>query len=333
MERQPHQPLNPQHDNQTNGVRNRLSNSGIAVSPKVPLSVVIPTYRREQVLLDTIQYLRSLQAPPAEIIVVDQTGDHEVSIQEQLNQWDRNKEIRWVRLEEPSIPGAMNKGLLVARNNIVLFLDDDIIPSEDLIMAHASAHGVEGVGVVAGKVIQPWDIGKPPSTGKFSFASGTKQFVHEFMGGNFSVERSLALTLGGFDENFVHVAYRFEAEFSERVLAGGYKILYEPGAIIRHLKVSAGGTRSYGNFLTTIKPSHAVGEYYYLLKSRYVRFKVFRLMWHPLRAVRTRHHLRHPWQIPVTLIAELQAFFWALFLVMRGPRLLAEKTPARGENA
>src|SRR5512134_3333638 len=90
------------------------------------VSVVIPTYRREQVLLDTIQYLRSLQAPPAEIIVVDQTRDHEVSIQEQLNQWDRNKEIRWVRLEEPSIPGAMNKGLLVARNGIVLFLDDDI---------------------------------------------------------------------------------------------------------------------------------------------------------------------------------------------------------------
>ena len=297
-----------------------------------PVSVVIPTYQREQVLLDTIQYLLNLQQPPAEIIVVDQTGDHEVSTQEQLNQWDKNKEIRWVRLGKPSIPMAMNRGLLDARSDIVLFLDDDIIPSGSLIMAHGSAHGVEGVGVVAGKVIQPWDTGTQPAGKNFSFASDTRQFIGEFMGGNFSVKRSLAVKLGGFDENFVHVAYRFEAEFSERVLAGGYKILYEPDAIIRHLKVSAGGTRSYGNFLSTIKPSHAVGEYYYLLRSRYARFKVFRLMWHPLRAVRTRHHLRHPWQIPVTLIAELQAFFWALLFTIRGPRLLAREEPFRNKD-
>jgi len=321
-----------QHDNQTNGVQHRQSNSGIAVSSTVPLSVVIPTYRREQVLLNTIQYLLNLQPPPAEIIVVDQTGDHEVSTHAQLNQWGKNKEIRWVRLEEPSIPKAMNQGLLLARNDIVLFLDDDIIPSENLITAHASAHGAEGVGVVAGKVIQPWDTGTQPAGKKFGFASDTKQFIHEFMGGNFSVKRSLAIGLGGFDENFVHVAYRFEAEFSERLLTGGYKILFEPGAIIRHLKVSAGGTRSYGNFLTTIKPSHAVGEYYYLLRSRYTRYKAFRLIWHPLRAVRTRHHLRHPWQIPMTLIAELQAFFWALFFTIRGPRLLAREELNRGDD-
>ncbi|HXX82022.1 MAG TPA: glycosyltransferase family A protein, partial [Thermodesulfovibrionales bacterium] len=109
-----------------------------------PVSVIIPTYRREQVLLDTIQYLHNLQPPPAVIIVIDQTGAHEVSVQEQLDQWDKSNEIRWVRLKKPSIPGAMNKGLLYARNDIVLFLDDDIIPSEILIVAHGTAHGAEG---------------------------------------------------------------------------------------------------------------------------------------------------------------------------------------------
>jgi len=297
-----------------------------------PVSVIIPTYRREQVLLDTIQYLHNLQPPPAEIIVIDQTGAHEVSVQEQLDQWDKSNEIRWVRLKKPSIPGAMNKGLLYARNDIVLFLDDDIIPSENLIVAHGTAHGAEGVGVVAGKVIQPWHVDTHSAGKIFSFASGTRQFIHEFMGGNFSVKRPLALKLGGFDENFVHVAYRFEAEFSERILASGYKILFEPNAIIRHLKVRGGGTRSYGNFLTTLKPSHAVGEYYYLLRSRDTRYKIFRLMGHPLRAVRTRYHLRNPWHIPVTLIAELQAFFWALFFVARGPRLLVREAPTPRED-
>ena len=37
------------------------------------------------------------------------------------------------------------------------------------------------------------------------------------MGGNFSVRRDIALRLGGFDEQFVRVAYNFEAEFAHRL--------------------------------------------------------------------------------------------------------------------
>jgi hypothetical protein len=176
---------------------------------------------------------------------------------------------------------------------------------------------------VAGKVVQPWDIGKPaPVDDKFSFTSRTRQFINEFMGGNFSVKRSLALEQGGFDENFVHAAYRFEREFAERIIHGGHKILYEPEAVIQHLRANSGGTRAYGNFLKTIKPSHAVGEYYFLLRSRYERHRILKLLWHPIRAVRTKHHLKRPWWIPVTLIAELRAFLWALYLGLRGARLL-----------
>ena len=296
------------------------------------ISVVVPTYQREQILLDTIQYLRKLQPPPEEIIVVDQTRNHEVATEEQLGLWHKNRDIRWIRQEEPSIPKAMNKGLLFARNDIVLFLDDDIIPSNNLVTAHANAHGDQGVGVVAGKVIQPWDANTRFAGKQFSFASDTKQFIHEFMGGNFSVIRSLALRLGGFDENFIHAAYRFERDFSERVREAGYGILFQPSAEIRHLRSSSGGTRAYGDFLKTIKPSHAVGEYYFLLRSKYERYKILKILWHPLRAVRTKHHLKKPWWIPVTLIAEFRAFCLALFLSLRGSRLLDRGTLTQREQ-
>jgi len=40
------------------------------------VSVVIPTYRRERVLLDTVRFLHRLEPPASEILVVDQTGTH-----------------------------------------------------------------------------------------------------------------------------------------------------------------------------------------------------------------------------------------------------------------
>jgi glycosyltransferase involved in cell wall biosynthesis len=288
------------------------------------VSVVIPTYQRERVLVETIDHLLELQSGPAEILVVDQTVEHKADTEFRLSELDRTAKIRWLRLSRPSITHAMNVGLLEARNEIVLFLDDDIIPGVDLISAHSSAHATQGCNVVAGQVLQPGEepLDDEPAMGRFKFRSSRRQDVSELMGGNFSINRRLALGLGGFDENFVRVAYRFEAEFATRAVTAGERILFEPAASIRHLKAGTGGTRSYGEHLTTIKPSHSVGEYYYLLRSKGISSRVWKIVSRPLKAIRTRYHMSHPWWIPGTLIAETLGFFWAIMLAIRGPRLI-----------
>jgi glycosyltransferase involved in cell wall biosynthesis len=101
------------------------------------LSVAIPTYRRDQVLIDTVRDLLAFDPPPAEILVLDQTPEHAPDVATVLRDWDTAGQIRWLRLPEPSIPRAMNRGLLEARQEIVLFLDDDIIPGLGLVAAHA----------------------------------------------------------------------------------------------------------------------------------------------------------------------------------------------------
>jgi len=289
------------------------------------ISVVVPTYRRESVLLNTIRYLLALEPGPDEILIVDQTEMHSPEIIESLSELNTLNRIRWVRLRAPSITVAMNEGLKKATANVVLFLDDDIIPSQNLIRAHAVAHE-NGAKIVAGQVLQPGEEPEPEleHVNRFQFRSSTPRLIGEFMGGNFSINRQFALKLGGFDENFVHVAYRFEAEFAARAIATGEKILFEPGASIRHLKASSGGTRSYGHHLTTIKPSHSVGEYYYLLKGTGVRHRLQKIINRPFRAIRTTHHLTRPWWIPVTLTAESLGFAWALGLALRGPRLIKQ---------
>ncbi len=288
------------------------------------LSVVIPTYRREQVLVDSIRYLHALPLPAEEIVIVDQSEQHEATTTEVLQTWHLEGRIRWIRLARPSITSAMNTGLLEARGDVVLFLDDDIIPDANLIDAHARAQAENICNIVAGQVLQPGEevLAQSPPKGEFLFRSGKRTWVHELMGGNFSVKKAAALRLGGFDENFVRVAYRFEAEFCDRATTAGEKILFEPAASIRHLRVGSGGTRSFGEHLTTIKPHHAVGAYYFMLRARHIKRRWWQMLLRPLRAVRTRHHLRRPWWIPLTLAAEFGGFVWALALRLRGPKLV-----------
>jgi len=280
------------------------------------ITVAIPTYRREQVLLESLEYLLALDVPPDEILVLDQTETHEPATEQRLRELHDAGRIRWLRLATPSIPQAMNRGLLEAVHDIVLFVDDDIRPEPELIAAHRAAHRAHGEVLVAGRVIQPWEEGKDFSGDAHFHFAGLKPFwINEFMGGNFSVSRRTALSLGGFDENFVRVAYRFEAEFAHRWRASGRPIYFEPSACLHHLKDSDGGTRTFGEHLTTWRPDHAVGAYYYCLRTG----SAGEFLKRPFRAVATRHHLRRPWWIPLTLIAELRGMVWALALYVRGP--------------
>jgi GT2 family glycosyltransferase len=224
----------------------------------------------------------------------------------------------------------MNRGLLEAKQSIVLFVDDDIRPEPELLAAHHAAHCEQPDVLVAGRVIQPWDEGLDMPAGDGSEFSGVSPcWIQDFIGCNFSVNRDVALALGGFDENFVRVAYRFEAEFAYRFRASGRRIRFEPSACLHHLRVSAGGTRTYGEHLTTVKPDHAVGAYYYSLRTRNGGRWLREFLVRPIRAVATRHHLRYPWWIPVTLLAEVRGMIWALTLHCRGPRYLKSNTDVK----
>jgi len=294
------------------------------------ISAVIATYRRERVLIDTIDALRALPVPPDEIVVVDQTEQHEAATQAALDERAASGAIRLLRLDAASITHAMNVGLLHAQGNIALFVDDDVIPEPGFISAHRIAHDAYPHALIAGRVLQPWHEGKAIPDLPFSLACKVPQETNEFIGCNFSVKRMAAITVGGFDENFVKVAYRFEAEFAHRWRAAGYGIRFEPQATIHHLKAAAGGTRAHGLLLTTMAPAHSVGTYYFALRTMAPLRCVAEYLWRPLRSVATRHHLRRPWWIIPSFIAEVRGAVWALRLNRCGPKLLAAAAATEG---
>ena len=288
------------------------------------LTVAIPSYGRNQVLVETIEALLALDPPPVDLLLVDQTPNHDAATDAALTAWQQQGCIRWLRLQRPSITVAMNVALEQATGDRVLFLDDDIIPDPHLLQAHAEAGLRSPKALLAGRVIQPWHTDGPEPEDKqpFTFNTLKPRDCLDFIGCNFSVPRNLALSLGGFDDNFVRVAYRYEAEFAHRWRQAGYPVRYEPTALIRHLKTERGGTRSYGEHLATIKPDHAVGRYYYRLRTQSLAPALVGSLADLGRSVRTRHHLRHPWWMPLTLLAEIRGLVWALKLHARGPALL-----------
>ena len=289
----------------------------------VNLTVAIPTYGREEILIQTVKNFLDMPSPPAEILVLDQTPVHTPSVIKTVESLESEGKIRWLKIPQPSIAGSMNLGLIEACCEIVLFVDDDVFPEPGLLYAHVTAHKTTGASLIAGRVIQPWQEGIDFSADEhFHLASLKPGWVNEFIGCNFSVQRRKAIALGGFDENFVRVAYRYEAEFAHRWIRAGEKIYFEPSACIHHLKVKRGGTRSFGDHLTTFKPDHAVGAYYYIFQTWVGWKSFFEFLYRPLRSVVTRHHLRHPWWIPATFIAEISGICWAFALHLRGPRYM-----------
>ena len=137
-------------------------NCGEGLSLPLSLSVVIPTYRREKVLLNTISALCKSEPQAAELIVVDQTRDHERETINQLLDWESRGVIKRLVLVEPSITAAMNTGLISARTDLVLFLDDDILPHHGLIEGHCKAHTADpSLWATVGQVVQPWQRPEP----------------------------------------------------------------------------------------------------------------------------------------------------------------------------
>jgi GT2 family glycosyltransferase len=297
------------------------------------VSVVIPTYGRGRMLVDTLCSLAT-QSAVSEIIVVDQTLLHDPETEVRLAAWARAERNRWIRRPTPSITGAMNDGLVAARGEWVLFLDDDIVPSAELVAAHtAAATSHREAWAVVGQVLQPrespeygterQDLTSLCQDLDFKFNSTTPGWVTNVMAGNLCVKRERALALGGFDENFgPPVAFRFETEFAKRVIRNGGKIWFEPKASIRHLRAPSGGTRSQGSHLVSASPVHGVGDYYYALRCGKGWERFLYMARRPFREVRTRFHLKHPWYIPVKLVGELRALFQALNLYRQAPKLI-----------
>ena len=219
-------------------------------------SVIVPTYRREQVLCETIQYLLGLSYPHYELLVIDQTSDHEEGTQQFIRtcQYRFPERFRWHFVAKANLPHARNVGAELARGSYLLYCDDDIIPPADLIELHMGNLQQPGVGAATGGVSveckklppqpRPCVIsldGRIRDYWQYEVPKGT---TDSLLGANMSVQRQMAIDVGLFDEGYIGRANGEETDFSLRILRQGYKVAYDPAAAVVHLGHPTGGSRA-----------------------------------------------------------------------------------------
>jgi GT2 family glycosyltransferase len=280
------------------------------------ISVVIPTYRREQVLVDTLRLVAPLLQPGDEMLVIDQTPAHEPRTEQALRNLAESGAIRWVRRESPNTCAAMNAGARLARGDILLFLDDDVIPDADLLEAHRAAMSrPDEPPAVCGQVLQPWHQGPVPAVRDFALefdpAYDKPCEILSPIACNLCLRRETFLGVGGCDENFAGPCYRLETELSYRIYRLlGRKVAFVPQARVVHLR-AGGGTRTFGGKDTWGHIGGSMGDYYFALRC----LPWLQCAWYSLRRFArepiNRNTLRRPWLVPVLYVREAVAWFQA----------------------
>ncbi|NJM96312.1 MAG: glycosyltransferase [Phormidesmis sp. RL_2_1] len=243
------------------------------------ISVVIPTYGREAVLVGTLKSVLEQTYPAYEVIVVDQTQQHEAATEAFLAGLVADGKIQMYKVPWASLPAARNHAIERAKGSILLFLDDDVELPEGFLTAHAQAfEGRPEVGVVAGRVFDRMKLSEsskpeiemlPPEAMDPGIAWYHIDLVHTVKpqrvltarGCNMSFRRSIFEEHGlRFDERFAGSAVREESDFCLRVRKTGLIIWYEPAAHLVHLGEETGGchdisTRSL-HYQTTFYRNH-----------------------------------------------------------------------------
>jgi GT2 family glycosyltransferase len=228
------------------------------LSPLV--SVIIPTYGREEPLQDTILDVLQQDYPHYEVIVVDQTATHQPQIQAFLDAKAADGKIQLFRLTWASLPGARNFAVRRAKGEILLFIDDDVRLEPGFISAHAQNYDRSEVGAVAGRVFDRMKLSDhqpgleiqdlPPEAFDPGIAWYYLNLVHTVKpqvvlsarGCNMSYRRAIFHEHGlWFDERFRGSAIREESDFCLRLRRTGLLIWYSPDAHLVHLGEETGG--------------------------------------------------------------------------------------------
>jgi GT2 family glycosyltransferase len=253
------------------------------------------------------------QDPPAdEVLVIDQTPRHDTDTTAFLRCQARAGAIRWIRQHPPNLPAARNRGLRETDCDIVLFLDDDVIPEPGLVEYHRLNYASPSIDAVAGRIVglvpTPRRQATSPPTPhlefrNFDFASTRRrESVAALQGANHSVRRATALALGGYDENYLGWAYREETDLALRLYRSGRQTVFDPLAAVIHLAAPSGGCRLSGFRRALQQWKVSFPAHYFAWKHLFPGV----LFWAELgvdfrRAVLSRRNILAPYRLPAAL--------------------------------
>ncbi|HVE69381.1 MAG TPA: glycosyltransferase [Solirubrobacteraceae bacterium] len=214
------------------------------------LSVVIPTFRRHEVLARTLDALDRQTAglTSLEVLVVDDAQEDDPdAVARAVDAERRPYPVRQLHRERPGVSAARNAGWRAAAAPLVLFLGDDMLSSPTLVAEHLDWHRrhPEAEVAVLGHVSWAREL---RVTGfmrwledgiqfDYSTLEGSEASWTHFYASNLSIKRALLDRSGGFDEERFPFGYE-DLDLGRRLADLGMRLLYVREAEVEHLHLS-----------------------------------------------------------------------------------------------
>jgi GT2 family glycosyltransferase len=210
-------------------------------------TVAVCTRERPDDLARCLGAIRALDGGPHEVLVVD-SGPVTSRTRDVVRAFPG---VRYAVEARPGLNRARNRALREARGDIVAFTDDDAVPEPGWLSAHLAAYDDRLVQCATGLTLpaeleteaQEWHEAHS------SFGRGFRRRVFDGRshcpgasgvvgaGVNMSMRRSAVELVGLFDEALdagTPTRSGGDNEMFARILASGWRIVYEPAAVSRH---------------------------------------------------------------------------------------------------
>ncbi len=210
----------------------------------IKVSIVIPTFNRGELLRHSLPALVTQHCDgfSYEVIFVDDgSTDHSADLIAEFMR-DHPTILRYERIPHSGSPGRpRNVGVKLALGEVILLLDDDVVPALDLVQQHwlfHQAHSQSHIAALGNLVVPPESLSDPMSLfHKFPYEEAArmpKLTYLFFWTCNVSVKRSFMSRAGVFDEDSaLHPLEDMECGY--RLFQQGLDLKYLPDATGAHL--------------------------------------------------------------------------------------------------
>lgn len=214
------------------------------------LTVLMATYNGADTLPRTLNALTQIVRPARgwKLVVVDDGSDDETP--EILEEFRARLPLTVIRCNHKGKNAALNAGIVLVEGDLVVFLDDDVLPEPRLLIRYREAADEHlSFGVFGGAVRPAWEV-EPPKWVLASVSLGAAWSLNELPEGPCYFTRAFGLNMAIRTEIFRR-GYRFnegigpdgtggygmgsETELEYRLYLDGYLTWFCPNAIVSHL--------------------------------------------------------------------------------------------------
>ncbi|HEV8581917.1 MAG TPA: glycosyltransferase [Thermoanaerobaculia bacterium] len=309
------------------------------------VSVVVCTRNRAHILAQSSAALLAIDYPPDrwEVLIVDnRSTDDTLKVAHEIARRSPDR-VRVIEERELGLSASRNAGIREARGDIIAFIDDDAFPESGWLRTLVEVLQ-QGDALVAGGPVEPWFQAELPAwfgdryqPYLAAWDRGTE--VHSLTyndyprGNNIAFRRVVFERYGYFSRHLGRTGSSLlsceETELCLRVERGGDRILYAPGARIRHLTVTDRLTPEW-----LARRFFAQGRSEAIVEWRHAGWRGLGRGWlHWSRmgaeAMRQRRDLPDGWIYLRCLRYALTGYFWG---ILTAPLTVPRYRPAHGDS-